>query len=123
VIPIEGNEHDLWREAYALQAWMQQKPDARVVLLSNRFDGRRWLHVLDTVLGAERRQRVSICALSDPRCNETNWWRTRSGFKNVFRACVELAYAWRQEKHASRCVWRSADEYERMFLETVERAE
>jgi hypothetical protein len=123
VTTLKGNDHDLWVEAQSLEAWLKEKPNARVLLLSTRFGSRRWSHVLDTVLQGEHRDRVKIWALGDRNCDETNWWQTRSGFKNVFNSYVELAYAWFQGEHGLRWEWRTPDEYERTFLETVEQAE
>ena len=123
VVTIEGNEHDPWLEARSLEAWLNGKPNASVLLLSSRFGSRRWSHVFDTVLEATHRDRVNIWALADRNCDEMNWHETRSGFKNVFYAYVELAYAWCRGDNAPQWGWQSPDEYERMFLDTVEQAE
>jgi hypothetical protein len=123
VTTIGGNEHDPWVEARSLAAWLRGEPNTRVLSLSSRFGSSRWSHVVDAVLEAEQRDRVTIWALPDRNCDETNWWQTRSGFKNVFNSYVELAYAWCQGEQGPRWEWRSADEYERRFLETMEQAE
>lgn len=123
VTTIEGNEHDPWLEARSLDVWLRGNPNARVLLLSSRFGSRRWSHLLDTVLDTEHRDKVKIWALADRNCDETNWWHTRSGFKNVFIAYVELAYAWFQGEDRPSWEWRSPDEYERTFLETMGQAE
>lgn len=123
VTTLDGNEHDPWAEARSLGAWLKEQPNARVLLLTSRFGSSRWSHVLDTVLEARQRNRVMIWALIDRECDETNWWQTRSGFKNVFNSYVELAYAWFQGEHGPRWEWRSPDAYEQTFLETVGQAE
>lgn len=123
VITIEGNEHDPWQEVRFLEAWLDERPKARVVLLCNRFAGRFWRRVLDSVLQSEYRERVAVWALPDPLCDETNWWRTRGGFKNVFNSYVALLYAWCRGDDAPQWAWSSPGEYERAFLETMDRIE
>ena len=123
VITIEGNEHDPWQEGRFLEAWLDERPKARVLLLCNRFAGRFWRRVLDSVLQSEHRDNVAVWALPDPLCDETNWWRTRSGFKNVFNSYVSLLYAWCRRGDAPQWGWSSPDEYEQAFLSTTERSE
>jgi len=109
-----------WEEAHALAAWLDEHPSAEVLLLCSCFRSRRSRLILDTVLSPHDAARVRILALRDRRYDETNWWKSRLGMKNLFSAYVCLIFAWCQgEDVPDRPDW-NPDGYERMVSEAME---
>jgi len=116
---IGGSPRTLWQEARLLQAWLNKHPDAKVLLLCSRFAGRRWRYVLDTVLGADGAAKVALFAPPDRRYNETDWWKSRRGAKDLYYWALYLAYTWCQgERPAPLNPW-NPDDYERSLRQTI----
>ena len=81
-----------WDAERALDRWLAEHPDARVVVLADRLHSGELDYVYRQVLAPEHRNRVAIQALPDRRYDETNWWRSRTGSKTVFFALLEHAF-------------------------------
>lgn len=119
---IPGEADDEWTAAHALQSWLRDRPDGRLLVLCNRFQSGHQRLVLDTVLDPAAAARVSVRGLADRRYDETDWWQSRRGVKELMFAYLELAHArWCGESHAARQAW-NPDDYERMLQRTVEEA-
>jgi hypothetical protein len=82
----------LWEESDRLKEWLTAHPDATAIWLTGRFRSRETRHVLDQVLSPTTSHRVSVEGLADRRYDETNWWRSRSGWKDLFHAYLGLGY-------------------------------
>jgi hypothetical protein len=50
--------------------------------------------LLDSVLEPEDARRIHVVAMPDHRFDESNWWKSRLGFKDFFGSFAILAYAW-----------------------------
>jgi hypothetical protein len=70
-----------WDGARALGDWLTQHPDARLIVLVDRFASGELAYILRQTLRPEHAARVALCALPDRRYDETNWWRSRTGLK------------------------------------------
>jgi uncharacterized SAM-binding protein YcdF (DUF218 family) len=94
VILIPGKAEDIWAQARSVQQWLADRPTHRIAVFSGGFSSRFHRLVFDRLLDAEDAARASVCTLSSPNCNESNWWETRSGWKTFLFAGLRLAYAW-----------------------------
>lgn len=102
-----------WDRARCLRDWMRQRPAVRVVVLCDRFGGRRLRRIFDQVLGEDDAGRVRLIGLPERSYDENDWWLHREAFVDVFGSYVSLAYTrlWGEEKEE----WREWDpkEYEK----------
>lgn len=120
VTVLDGTAQNPWQEARNLGTWLEEHADADVLLLCDRFGSRRWQFILNTVLGQHRADAVKILALPDGGYDETNWWKSRSGVKDLFYRYVALVYAWcRITDTPERSPW-DPDKYERILRRTAE---
>jgi hypothetical protein len=71
---------------------LEHQPTLRIVVLCDRFGGRKLRYVFNQVLGAEKARRVQIVCLPDRSCDENDWWHHRQGVVEIFDAYVNLAY-------------------------------
>ena len=91
---IPGQARDIWAEVRLLQSWLQDRPDAHLLVVCGQFAGRHQRYVLDTVLDPDDAARVSVRALPNPWFDETDWWQSRAGWKACGFSYLRLAYAW-----------------------------
>jgi hypothetical protein len=75
-----------------LRTWLEQQPAAHIIVLCDRFGGRKLRYVFDQILGADHASQVQILCLPERSCNENDWWHYRQGIVEVFDAFVNLAY-------------------------------
>ncbi len=123
ILVLDGQSEDLWQDAGRIGSWLEDHADTRVLLVCERLESRRCRFVLDAVLGPERSARVGILGLPDEQYDETNWWKCRSGCKDLFYGYVGLAYSWWMgENRPERTKW-DPDEYERGLIRLREGAE
>jgi len=116
---IPGEARNAWAAARLLRQWISDHPDARLLVLCNRFASRRQRSVLDAVLGPEDAARVFIRGLPDRRYHETNWWQSRCGAREFVFGSLALAYLWcRGEGREDPQQW-NPDDYERMLCRTA----
>ncbi len=83
-----------WEATRRLRTWLRARPDGQVLATCDRFRSRYYRFLLDSVLTPEEAQRVQLVALPDHRFDETNWWKSRLGFKEFFNGAVVVLYAW-----------------------------
>jgi hypothetical protein len=104
---IPGETRTDWDRARRLRDWLQGHPGVRLVLLCERFDARRYRHILDNVLGPDSAARIHLLALPHHSYDERTWWRNRLGIAHVFDCYVRLAYVrlWGED----RLEWREWD--------------
>lgn len=74
------------REAFqTLERHLGQLPERLVVPVS-RFDSARLRQIADDALSPAASERVAILALPGLEFDETNWWKSRRGFKQIGHA-------------------------------------
>jgi uncharacterized SAM-binding protein YcdF (DUF218 family) len=89
---IPGQTRTDWERARRLRAWLDSQPATRIVVLSERFGGRKLRYVLDKTLGADYAGRVRLLGLPERSYDENDWWRHREGVVKIFDAYLNLAY-------------------------------
>ncbi len=81
-----------WEEARAAAEWLHAAPDARVLLLCDRFRSGAERSILNAVLGPDAAARVRILALPSRNYDETDWWRSRKGVRQFMYATLSRLY-------------------------------
>ena len=114
---VEGACRNEWDVVRSLEVWLNVHPDQRVRLLCDSFSSRRWRLIVERTLAAPNLVRVDVEGIVDPRFDEANWWKSRTGLKeflyNVFR---QEYLRWHGEDRLPVIDW-SADKYETAALE------
>ncbi len=114
VTTIRGQSRTRWDEAHLLGKWLEEHPDARPLILCDRFWSGYTRHILDSSLGPAEAARVEVLGLPDRRYDETNWWKSRCGMKSFVISYLALAYAWYQGEDQVVVEPWDLDEYERV---------
>jgi hypothetical protein len=91
---IRGETRTDWERGRSLRTWLESQPTSRVVILCDRFGGRKMRYIMDKTLGAECASRVRVMCLPERSYDENNWWHNRSGAVQVFDAYLNLAHTW-----------------------------
>jgi hypothetical protein len=107
VTVIPGETRTDWDHARRLRDWLRGQPGTRLLILCERFEGRRLRYILDKVLGIDYAGRVHLLSLPRQTYDERDWWRNRLGIAHVFDCYVRLVYArlWGED----RLEWRDWD--------------
>jgi hypothetical protein len=90
---IKGVPRSDWETARLLNDWLMEHPGKRVRILCDRFTSQRWSFIINRTLAASTRTETTIEGIVDPRYDETNWWRNRTGIKTYFHCLFRIAYA------------------------------
>jgi hypothetical protein len=75
-----------------LRTHLGPEPDFRLLVICSALSGRHVRFVLDEVLDPQVAARVAILGLPDDRFNVDQWWKSRSGLKEVFREVCSLGF-------------------------------
>lgn len=78
----------------SLREWMEQHEDTKIRVFTPRFNSRRTRYLLDRTLSDSQAARVRVVGLPDRRYDETNWWRSRTGFKAILSSSLDLVHTW-----------------------------
>ena len=92
IVVIPGQSRTDWDRARGLREWLQQRPAVGIVVLCDRFGGRRLRYIFDEILGSEYAGRVRVSALPERRFGENDWWKNRQAIVYLFDSYVKLAY-------------------------------
>jgi hypothetical protein len=106
-----------WENAHTLAAWLGKHPGSRVLLPCDQFRSAVVRHTLDAVLNPADAARVRVRALPNRNCDDTNWWKLRCGYRAFASAWLLRMQSWLGSGEAAAPSEKSADEYERAFLE------
>ncbi len=121
ILAADGHARNAWQCARLLQRWMAGHPGSRVLALCGRFDSARIRWVLDQELDSPTVARVSLRGLPDRVYDESNWWRTRRGAKELLSHGLTLLYARIQgEGHVPDQDW-DPNEYEDQLRKALDR--
>jgi hypothetical protein len=75
-----------------LRTRLTAEPDSRLLVICGALSGRHVRFVLDDVLEPEVASRVAILGLPYDRFDLQQWWRSRSGLKQVFSELCSLGF-------------------------------
>ena len=121
VTVLTGKARNHWQAAHMLDAWLAERPNASVLLLSGSLGSAHLRHVLDTVLSPRHCNGVRIRGLPDRRHDETNWWRSRSGLQAIIVTCLLCGYdCWRGEDQTEPTPW-NPGQYEQSLRQSLDR--
>jgi hypothetical protein len=81
-----------WDAVRALDGWLAEHPDARLIVLADRFRSGELAYVYRQILSDEHQGRLTVLALPDRRYDESNWWRSRTGIKAFFGTLLARGY-------------------------------
>jgi len=81
-----------WDAVRALDRWLAEHPDARLIVLCDRFRSGELAYVYRQILSNEHQARLTVLALPDRRYDESNWWRSRTGIKAFFGTLLARGY-------------------------------
>lgn len=87
-----GAAYDLATEAQALGAWLRAHEDSRILLLCRRLSGGATRAILDRELGPDLAARVGILGLPSQGIDESNWWTSRTGFKEMLTSMLDRVH-------------------------------
>lgn len=76
-----SDSNDDWATARALKRWLAAHPDDSLALTCDAFRSANLRSALNAVLNPPQSARVRLRPLPDRRFNETNWWKSRDGYK------------------------------------------
>jgi hypothetical protein len=97
VLSVPGGGRMYWEELGQLEPWLEQHPDAHVLVLTDPHDGRRTRYILDRQLSPAFRPRVAVHSMPGSEAQEVNWWKCRHGIKSVMYGWLKLIYVWLQD--------------------------
>jgi hypothetical protein len=92
VAQIDGEAEEPWQAARVLRAWLSEHPMATVLVICGRFRSGAWRWAITEMLQDSELDRVHFFCPPDPRFDETNWWRSRMGWREYAAALFEQLY-------------------------------
>ena len=82
-----------WDAAHALQHWLQNRPETRLILVDRLLQGRDDRRIIDSVLDARQTAGLQFIAMRGG-FDENNWWHSREGIQLVFQNYAALVFDW-----------------------------
>ena len=122
VVAASADGWDDWATARVLRTWLSAHPTANIVLLCGRLRSAYVRHALNAVLDPPQADRVRLHALFSRQCDESNWWKSRVGYKDFGMHWLRRVHAWCVGGGVPPVPPQSADDYERSFRATLSEA-
>jgi hypothetical protein len=116
---IQGGRYSDWDDARSLAAWFREHRQESVLVLCDQFHSALFRDVLDAVLPAADADRVFVQSLPSRQCDDTNWWKRRSGYRNFAANWLLRFQFWVGGGDIPPSRDRNAGEYQRDFLKTL----
>lgn len=92
---VPGQNESDWDDVLSLGRWLQEHPQAQVLLLADGFEGGAWREMVRRALAPDRAARVAVESVCLPGCSENDWWKSRLGAKSFCAGWCFFLYAWR----------------------------
>ena len=115
---MPGGARDEWDKAHRLDDWLAEHRDEEILLACSRFGSGRIRYVLDHVLEGDRAARIRVFPMARSSRNETNWWRSRAGVKDLMFAWLNRICTWTQGEQRVAPERLSAAEYQSLLRKT-----
>lgn len=90
---LDGRAREYDGAAIVVAEQLSDYPETKLLLLYDRINGRNIQLVFSEILEDSQFSRLSFLGLPDDEYDETNWWRSRSGWKETFTAISDLAFS------------------------------
>jgi len=91
-IPGIADVNDTWQMARCTRAWLKDHPDDTVRVLCGRFSSGGIRYVMSKTLAVDDLDRVVFCGVPNLRYDESNWWQSRAGCREIVAALFDQAY-------------------------------
>lgn len=117
VINLEVKGFEFWNEAKAVDAFLREHPEERVLLLADAFAGQSHRYVLHRALDVSHRDRVEILGLPNLRYSYHDWWKSRAGVKGVMVGYLFLIHTILQPQPLQPPRKLSPEDFERLIPE------
>ncbi len=119
VINLEVKGFEFWNEAKAVDAFLRDHPEERVLLLVEEFAGQSHRYVLHRALDVSHRDRVEIQGLPDVQYSYHDWWKSRAGVKGVMVGYLFLIHTILQPQPLRPPQKLSLEDFERLIPEAT----
>jgi uncharacterized SAM-binding protein YcdF (DUF218 family) len=93
VSDLPGECRTTYDEARALAAWIEDKPDAQVAIVTTAYHTRRARWIVQKVLDEQADQVVFVSVPPDG-FDDGNWWRYEEGVYAYVREYLKLGFYW-----------------------------
>ncbi len=114
---IHGKKYGFGAAIQAIQPQLNRHPRDSAVFLCGRFESAQMRFLLDRILEPDQADRVKVHCIPSKVCDETNWWKSRGGYKSFGGYWLRQLFQWCGGGwDAPTCC--SADDYERKVLES-----
>ncbi len=91
VLCLTGASRTTFEDATALSAYLETRPQDRVIVVTNAFHTRRARFIFRRVLGDDA-DRLTFVAAPNPGFAEETWWQNRSSANMVLSENVKLGF-------------------------------
>jgi hypothetical protein len=92
IVVLPGSAREVEDAARIVRASLERSPGTDAVLLCDRFRSRNVRKIYEQILEDDLSQRVRVMGLARDDCDETNWWKSRTGWKEVLFGGLELGF-------------------------------
>ncbi len=91
VLCLTGASRTTFEDATALSAYLETRPDDRVIVVTNAYHTRRARFIFRRVMG-DTADRLQFVAAPNPGFAEKTWWQNRSSANAVLSENVKLGF-------------------------------
>lgn len=89
---IPGAAREPWGFAHSLHTWLDDHRETRVLVLCNRLESGAVRFAFSAILSEAEFARVGFWCPPDPRFDETDWWRSGAGRRELATALFSRVY-------------------------------
>ncbi|MGD9854253.1 MAG: YdcF family protein, partial [Planctomycetaceae bacterium] len=91
IVCLEAASRTTFDDAHALSAFLERRPQDRVIVVTNAFHTRRARFVFQRVLG-DNADRLQFVAAPNPGFADETWWQNRSSAHMVLAENLKLVF-------------------------------
>jgi hypothetical protein len=101
-----------WELVERLSGRLAADSTASGVILCDQFSGRRWRRIIGDTVPDEMARRIRVRSVEDSVVHVHDWWRSKAGIKEIFRAYLGLIFASLHGRESAPADESSAEAYE-----------